>query len=135
MEEMPIYAQIGVTQMSSTKYQAKIYSIAGYLLGEWDLIVSTQYWTDSAVLALDPGPGSIYDKGGIFDHADIYKDNVLYARIPAHPDLVVVGQVEYRCLVIYPEHLIVTLPPKVCTCGVKFSGGLCSDWCDLVRMS
>lgn len=23
---------------------------------------------------------------------------------------------------------------KVCTCGVKFSGGLCSDWCDLVRL-
>lgn len=24
-------------------------------------------------------------------------------------------------------------PCVVCTCGVKFSGGLCSDWCDLVR--
>lgn len=22
---------------------------------------------------------------------------------------------------------------QVCTCGVKFSGGLCSDWCDLLR--
>jgi len=22
---------------------------------------------------------------------------------------------------------------KVCTCGVKFTGGICSDWCDLVR--
>ena len=25
------------------------------------------------------------------------------------------------------------LVSSICTCGVKFTGGLCSDWCDLVR--
>ena len=35
----------------------------------------------------------------------------------------------------FPGSLNVTIVPalKVCTCGVKFTGGICSDWCDLVR--
>lgn len=33
----------------------------------------------------------------------------------------------------FPGNLSVTLVGATCTCGVKFTGGICSDWCDLMR--
>ncbi len=99
---------------------------------------------------------STFTCDGLPDEVQIFKNSRLYSICKDSSKLrVFAGDIESRPVMIDWAHIhfvnnlspgttrldppegcpveIKTLELKKCTCGVKFSGGLCSDWCDLVR--
>jgi hypothetical protein len=100
---------------------------------------------------------STYTADGLVEEIQVFKNNWLYSIAKDITDsYVYAGDLEDRPCAIYQSHIdyvtrIRNLKPgdpdedpptlnrvaaevKVCTCGVKFTGGMCSDWCDLVRI-
>jgi hypothetical protein len=73
----------------------------------------------------------------------VFRNGALWAEIPANivdqiPPYVMSGDEYYVDIYVSAHHLICeedTKPIPKCTCGVRglYGGGLCSDWCDLVR--
>lgn len=74
--------------------------------------------------------------------ARVIKNHVVYAvvnfTVPAATSTAYVGGMNGKFGFCVSEGDLVVSEPTVtvlvCTCGVqKFTGGMCSDWCDLVR--
>lgn len=131
----------------------------GAILGKFDLIDNPGELNKLSFVNPNQGftnwltmtPGK-YSVTGVAEEANVYKNCRLHGII-VYPstESVISGQDENRPVLLHKDHisnvviakshkpgyeptLIVVPrnnPDAVCTCGVKFTGGICSDWCDL----
>lgn len=83
-------------------------------------------------VVLEPTEGK-YITSGAATFADVFTENPFQHIAKCVFDTVHIcgaGKVESSPLVVFDTDLDSYVAP-VCTCGVKFTGGICSDWCDL----